>query len=349
METGRHRDTPGCWPSQTKGLLKVRNLREIRLAPGLAALLVLSAAMLAFHQPSSTAAVADINRIAIDTDITGNTVTPCTATGDPNVDYPCNNSTVLGPTDNCRAIAVGQSIQIDVIGDSIPAGGTNNSDLSGAGVGQSDMALDWSPNGPTGPIAVTGKDTSVALVHQGLNDNPFGSFDGVTGAASTSGHWKWTDVDVNTGVVGEGGQGIAIRLTIKGLNAGTAVLNLATNLASQPTWTDVHGNEYSVGQNDGATIIVGGGTCGTGAPTAATTPAPSGQTPTLATSPTPTPVGQTPSRTPLRPPPSPSPKTAATQASSGSSVPWIPLAAVSAGIIAVLGGGLWYARGRWLR
>jgi hypothetical protein len=41
--------------------------------------------------------------------------------------------------------------------------------------------------------------------------------------------------------------------------------------------------------------------------------------------------------------------TALTVSSSGSSVPWVPLAAVAAGALAVLGAGLWYDRRRWSR
>ena len=209
------------------------------------------------------------------------------------------------------------------------------------------MALEWTPNGTgSSPIAVTGKDFSVALIHQGLDDKPAVVADPVTGANATSGHWTWTDVDLNLDHVGEGGRGIAIRLTITGLNAGTAVLTLTSNSLSQPTWADIHGNEYSAGEADGATIIVGGGTCGVD--TAAPAPTSSAQTPSPTVSPTPAPIGQTPSRTPVGQTASPRSTPAAPQ-TSGSSVPWIPLAAVGAGILAVLGGGLWYGRRRWFR
>src|ERR1700687_3561251 len=102
------------------------SLLRLTLVVG-ALLVILSAAILAFRQPPGAAATPDIARIAIDTDITGNTVTPCKDSPFPAVDYPCNNSTVLGPTETCRSIAIGESIQIDVIGDSIPLGGTSGS------------------------------------------------------------------------------------------------------------------------------------------------------------------------------------------------------------------------------
>lgn len=293
----------------------------------LGALLIL---VFAIGTASPSYAGTPIGKLAIDTDITGNVATPCNANGDPALDYPCNNSTVLGSTETCRAIAVGETIQIDVIGDAIPNGGTNGSDESFKGAGQSDMALDWSPSGPTGPIGVTARDITVALIHQGLDDNPAGAFDATTGASSTSGNWGWSDVDVNTDLVGEGGPGIAIRLTIKGLNAGTADLSLATRFLSQATWTDIHGNEYDIGTKTGAQIIVGGGTCGGGGtptptptPSPSPTPTPEGQTPSP--SPTPTPEGQTPSPSPTPTPegetPSPSPTPTPTPTSTPTNSP----------------------------
>src|ERR1700674_3473500 len=102
---------------------------HVRLTLVVGALAILAAAILGLLPSAgttpSTQAAADIGVIAIDTDITGNVAMPCDAHDDPNLDYPCNNSTVLGPTDTCRSIAVGQSIQIDVVGIAIPAGGTN--------------------------------------------------------------------------------------------------------------------------------------------------------------------------------------------------------------------------------
>jgi hypothetical protein len=38
-----------------------------------------------------------------------------------------------------------------------------------------------------------------------------------------------------------------------------------------------------------------------------------------------------------------------TVSDTGSPVPWTPLAAVAAGVMAVMGAGLWYGRRRWLR
>ena len=55
-------------------------------------------------QTEQASAVADISVVAIDTDITGNTATHCDANGDPQLDYPCNNSTVLGAINSCRSI-----------------------------------------------------------------------------------------------------------------------------------------------------------------------------------------------------------------------------------------------------
>jgi hypothetical protein len=304
------------------GLVPPRPFAVYRGALVILATAILGLLLTAGTTPSTQAA-ADIGIIAIDTDITGNVATPCDANGDPNLDYPCNNSTVLGPIDSCRSIAVGQSIQIDVVGIAIPAGGTNGSDQDFQGAGQSDMALDWTPNGPTGPIQVTAKDRSVALIHQGLNDYPAGAFDSVLGASSTSGHWKWTDVDVNSDLVGEGGQGIAIRLTIKGINAGVVNLSIGANIleSGTATWTDIHGHSYSVGAYGAAQIFVG----------SACPPTP---TPAPSPSPSPQPVGGT---------------VGLAVSNSGSPIPWAPLAAVSAGALALLGAGFWYGRRRWSR
>ena len=108
---------------------------------------------------------------------------------------------------------------------------------------------------------MTAKDFSVALIHQGPGDNASTSTN--PGLPDNTGVWNWSDTDVNPDLAGEGGPGIAVRLTIKGITAGTANLSLGPNLLSQATWTDVHGNEYSVGQTLGATIVVDG-TCPTG-------------------------------------------------------------------------------------
>src|ERR1700674_4726220 len=107
---------------------------------------VLGALLILFSTGSAspTHAAVDINTIAIDTNITGNVATQCN-TGS-TADYPCNSSTVLGPIDTCAAIAVGATVQIDIVGSGIPAGGAAASDLSHAGAGQFDGALDWSPN-----------------------------------------------------------------------------------------------------------------------------------------------------------------------------------------------------------
>jgi hypothetical protein len=292
------------------------------------------ALILTLDTPRSAFA-ADISLIAIDVNTTGNIATPCDTNGDANLDYPCNNSTVLGAIDTCVSLAVGASTTIDVVGVAIPAGGTNGSDVSWMGAGQSDMALNWTPNGVgISPIQIAGRNSGVALVHQGIDNNPGGAFDGTSGASSQSGHWKWSDVDVNPDLVGEGGQGIAIRLTIKGLLPGTASLSIATNALSQPTWTDIHGNEYSVGQY-GTAIIIVGGSCPAGTPlatpipTASPTPSPT-PVPTNSPTPSPTPI-PTPTPCPLcTPTPSPTLCPLCTPSPTPSPTPTPPTASPSA-------------------
>ena len=146
----------------------------------LAAIIAVAAIFLSSSPHASAGApppnIATIGIDVIGGDANGNVVTPCTAAGDPNVDYPCNNSTALGPIDNCVALtsAAGAShtTTLDVVGISIPLGGTNGSNQSGQGAGQSDMALNWTPNGTTlSPIAVTAIDWTAALIEQGDDNN----------------------------------------------------------------------------------------------------------------------------------------------------------------------------------
>ena len=83
-----------------------------------ASLVVLVGLLTNVADPFSVTASADIATIGIDViggDVNGNVVTPCTATGDPNVDYPCNNSTVLGPIDNCVALQGSNVASADVL------------------------------------------------------------------------------------------------------------------------------------------------------------------------------------------------------------------------------------------
>jgi uncharacterized repeat protein (TIGR01451 family) len=241
-----------------------------------AALTILVALLATTAHPFDAKAAVDIGSVSIDTDVTGNVATPCD-------DYPCNDSTVLGPVNGCRVIADGETIDFDVVGSSIPAGGAAGSSQSRAGAGQSDMALSWFPNGAESPIQIVGKDRTVNLIHQGPNDNPAGQIDSTSNATTTtSGFWRWSDVDVNTDLAGEGGPGIAMRISIKGISPGTVYLSLATNLLGSPSWTDILGNSYEVGRYDGAVIVVGDGDCPT------STPSPAPTTPAPTTSPAPT-------------------------------------------------------------
>ena len=199
-------------------------------------------------QARHAGAATGVGTIAIDTNTTGNTVTPCAA-------YPCNNSTTLGAIDGCRSINVGDVITIDVVGISIPPGGAAGSNLGEAGASGSDGSLQWTPNGPTGPIEMTAKDFSVALIHQGPGDNASTSTN--PSLPDNTGVWNWSDTDINPNLAGEGGPGIAARISIKGINAGIANLTLQPNTLSQTNWFDVPTNEYSVGSNGTATIKVG--------------------------------------------------------------------------------------------
>ena len=151
----------------------------------LAASLAIAVGMLtSVGDPFGARAATDIAQIAIDLNTTGNAVTPCAA-------YPCNSSTTLGAIDTCRSINVGDTITIDVVGKNIPNGGANGSNLPDAGASGSDGQLAWTPNGPTGPIQVTAKDFSVALIHQGPADNASTSTN--PSLPDNTGVWNWSD------------------------------------------------------------------------------------------------------------------------------------------------------------
>ena len=117
-----------------------RKLTIVAPLVALTAIIAVATIFLLSNLPSA-GAVPDIGTIAIDViggDVNGNVVTPCTATGDPNVDYPCNDSTALGPIDSCVALtsAVGanHTTIIDIVGISIPLGAGNGTNPSNAGV-----------------------------------------------------------------------------------------------------------------------------------------------------------------------------------------------------------------------
>ncbi len=263
----------------------------------LIAIVAVAAIFLSSNPHAGAGSAPDIGFMGIDTNITGNVATPCQNTGanGQTPDYPCNTSTVLsGGIQTCLALTsaagANHTGQIDVVGQSIPLGGSDPTDnfASGMGAGQSDGAIDWTPNsGNTGSyFAITAKDFSVALVHQGADDFAQSPTDSVgVNASGESGHWKWTDADVNADGVGEGGEGIAVRLTLTGIAPGLTYLTLTDHLLPiGPSWTDVNNNEYTVGTLGGAWVAVD-----TACPATGSTPTPS-PTPVPTPSPTPSPT-----------------------------------------------------------
>jgi hypothetical protein len=311
------------------------------LTSAAAVLFLLMLAGASVDSTSTATAATSINNIAIDMNIAGNTATHCD-------DYPCNNSTVLGPIDQCAQMSIGQTLQIDIVGIAIPDGGTVGPGYQPyEGAALASMALDWSPSGPAGPIRVSARNSAVALIHQGPDDYPVGAtFDATSGAASSSGHWRFTDNDYNYSQVTEGGPGIAIRLTLTAINAGIATLSLGQgHQLTQATWTDGLGNEYSVGSHGIASIFVNS-FCPT---TPTPTPPPGSPTPSPSPTPTPTPVPPTP--TPVPPTPTAAPTGAVGGAvslsvESDSATPFTSIAIGLTVSLVTLGAGAWYVRRR---
>ena len=250
------------------------SVRLVFVAPllSLIAIVAIAAIFLFSNLHAHAVPGSDIAQIAVDLNTTGNTVTQCTTVNHPTAAYPCNSSTTLGAIQTCRQIAVGETITIDVVGKNIPNGGVNGSNLPDAGASGSDGQLAWTPNGPTGPIEVTAKDFSVALIHQGPADNASTSTN--PSLPDNTGVWNWGDTDVNPDLAGEGGPGIAVRISITAINPGIAVLSLQPNTLAQTNWFDVQTNEFnSENPPEGATIAVGV-PCTTPSPTPAPTPTP---------------------------------------------------------------------------
>jgi hypothetical protein len=297
----------------------------------LGALLILVFATGSVSPSHAGAVTPDIASVFINTNAAADSVSGACQTGTA-ADYPCNNFTTLAGIQTCASIPVGGTVQIDIVGQSIPLGAADTPStqfLSGAGAAGFDGALDWSPNGlGISPIAVTAKDTSLDLISHALfGTNMNTNFPDPVGlnAGGEGGHWRFAETDINTEGMGEGGMGIGLRLTITGVVAGTASLSLGIYTLSHTTWFDVNGNEYTVGSFGTATIVVGSACSGVTAPpspspTPSPTPSPSptrcaacSNTPTPSPSPTPTP-SPTPSPSPTlcaacsnTPTPTPSP------------------------------------------
>ena len=121
-------------------------------------------------------------------------------------DYPCNNSTTLtGGIQICSHIAVGATVQIDIIGQDIPLGRLTSTNNGAPFMGCPILyGLSLDANGATGQIAVTAKDFTTLADPQGADDS--GTQPGTHGtginAPGGAGIWKWTDVDANPDLPG---------------------------------------------------------------------------------------------------------------------------------------------------
>jgi hypothetical protein len=270
----------------------------------------------------SSAESGDINLVAIDMDVTGNNTVSCAGQG-------CAPGT-LGAIQTCGEIpSVGGTLDIDIVVDSIPNAVTE--DGAGPNIQGYDMDLMYDPaivevsalpaNGIGGPPA------NLNINYAGTpGGNHFGTTDHTP---DSDGDFFMSEIDF--GVTGESGPGILMRLTLKGVAAGTSPLTLGYTLLAQPfpNMYDNSGaqNTYSIGTVQGATIVVGG-TC-IGLPS--TTPVTFNLTPSP--SPAPSPTG-------------PAPRLSATSSSNegtppgGTAAPESSGGSASSSLVLIIGGSL---------
>ena len=267
--------------------------------------------------PSSTPVVTatpppggpDIDLVGVDMDTAGNSSSPCSGQG-------CQPGT-LGSVQSCAEVDPGALKQVDIIVDSVPSQQTAN----GMGPNIYGFAMDLLLDSSVVQVSVA--DASTGMQYQG---HPTGG--------TVSNTEQPPDTDANVGSfhmeefdgsgTPESGEGILIRLTLKGLAPGISTLHLQYSLAgSQPAIYDpIHSSAYYIGSVVDARIAVHPSTC--------------------ADTPTPTPGATACAGCPVG--------GAVTLASqTGAGVPWGATLAGGVAVLSALTAGVWFGRRRWGR
>jgi hypothetical protein len=193
----------------------------------IAAGLALLAALLLFQAQDAHGA-ADINLLAVDTD-------PSSA--------PANTATSLGSIQTCRSFATasGQTFDIDLVMDSVPATG-----VSGFGI---DLVYD------PAVLKVTARNTTLLL-----NSTPppgtIANFDNAP--PDTDGDFEFFTVDLGGGVE-TSGAGVLARITMQVVGPGTSALDITQDQYGNgnPQVVGQDGNPYSIGTVQSGEVHVG--------------------------------------------------------------------------------------------
>jgi hypothetical protein len=186
---------------------------------------------------SPTPGTADVNFMAIDTDITGNTPTS------------------YGAIQDCVAIPIGGTATVDVLVDSIPVfDGTNG------GIGGFGFNVLYDP----AVVHVTGRVVSGVSLMTVNPDSSITSFS--SPLPDSDGDYKVVEADSSVNY--ESGAGVLVRLQFTAVGNGTSPLTLSDtdggDLDGVPDLYQADTSTYTIGSLIGAAIVVGG-SCPAGA------------------------------------------------------------------------------------
>lgn len=265
-------------------------MTRTRFAVAAAAAAAIALALLAALVPGGSARAATLTgpqKLAIDTNITGNTATS------------------LGMTDNCIAVT-GGTFTVDVVVDSVPA-------YTGTSGGLAGFGYDFTYN--PGVVTVSAANPNFMLTNGGGAAIALGD-----SLPNSSGTYEPAYANLTNQT--NSGAGVLERLTLQVAGSGVTTLSVKTdpNMVDNPTLVDTNSALYTGMNVLDATVRTDGSSCGAATPTPTPTSAPT-STPTATATRTPT---ATPTRTPSPTPtktPSPTPTPTPTMAPTATPTP----------------------------
>ncbi len=151
-----------------------------------------------------------------------------------------NTATSLGDIQSCTTLAgAGSTTTIDIIVDQVPA----FTGIAG-GLGGYSGSVDYNKD-------VIKINSYTALMLFAAAPAGFPIPFGTDPVPDTDGAWAFSQGELAGGI--EDGEGVAIRLTVEAVGAGTSTLTL-----SSPAVLDANGVEYTINNTPGGEIVVGG-------------------------------------------------------------------------------------------